>query len=157
MWAGAAPGYIIGGYITTNIGALTTIRISAALFSLNLLYAIFVIPETISFSSNNEERHDTEERNRLSFLRRVGNSVGLVFAPLMHLKPTRNEETGRMNPRLLLFAIGVFLYSVGSHYLGQIIILYGSNTLSFDAKDVSRSLTLVPGIFMLNRLLLFFL
>lgn len=120
---------------------MITLWTCATIASLNLLYSVFFIPETLSAPEicevELEEEEDETRRQPANMLKRIARSIGMVFAPLWHLRPTKDELTGRWNPRLLLFAVGLFCYTLGAQYLPQVIILYGSNNLGFDAQDVS--------------------
>lgn len=115
---------------------------------LNLTYTVLFIPETLTIPEihgvqlqEEEEEEEETPKEQANILKRtigkVAGGVGVVFSPLWHLRPTKVEETGKWNPRLLLFAVGLFIYSVGTLYVGQIVVLYGSNNLGFGVKDVS--------------------
>lgn len=147
LFLGLAPGYALGGYISVALGQTVILWTSAGLLLVNVIYTIMVVPETLTTPEINEVHQEQAqsdcEHSRESFLRRIIGALLSPLSPLKHLIPVRYPQTGRRNPRLLLLAIGVALYTLGSGYLSQVVIIYSSNVLYFNAEDVSRFLSLI--------------
>lgn len=127
------------------LGPKLTVSVAAALSVVNLVYAIIFLPETLTtpeiLEVQDGDAELAQDRRQESFLRRLLDSFAAPFSPLKQLAPRRDQLTGRRNSRLLLFGTGLAIYTIGTGYLGQILVVYSTNQLYFNAQDVSQRLT----------------
>lgn len=88
MFFGMAPGYVVGGYLTTTYGPMLSIRASAVLTVVNVIWVLAMFPETLTNPEINEvhaeEAEEDEIQNRKSLPLRALHSVGAVVVPLKH-------------------------------------------------------------------------
>lgn len=148
-FAGAAPAYVVGGLITKQFGGVVCLTTSCAILLFISLYTIFVVHETLGEPQLDEVLEEEEEefdRHRHDgVLPRVINLLASVVAPLKYLIPRKDLVTGRRNPRLLLFAVALFMASVGSSYLTAIVIVYGTTMFEYGPADVRELSVLAAG------------
>ncbi|KAF8320665.1 MFS general substrate transporter [Clavulina sp. PMI_390] len=146
LWLGLAPGFVIGGYLSVATSRATPLFIAAGISVFRLIYNFLLIRETFSapeiIASQEEDAEETQLRSQEGRLLRILGWVTAPFAPLQRLIPRVDPTSNRRNPRLLLLAIGVGVYSLGSSHLSQLLLVYSANQLYFTSKDTGIFLTL---------------
>ena len=151
MFMGVAPSYFVGGLITGRFGAAVCLWSSAGILALNLVWALFTLPETqrpetTAYAADVAAAESTPSENVQTptiftrVKRGLWKALMWVLGPfdtLKHLFPRKDVVDGKLNFRVTLLGLGALFYNLGNMYIGQVILLYAMTALRFNAEQVS--------------------
>ncbi|KAF9261434.1 MFS general substrate transporter [Marasmius fiardii PR-910] len=152
-WAtlGDAVSFSVGGNITTHTHrALPVYYVAASIHALNLLYIIFLVPESFAKEKRDDlERERIEEASRrkaivsqLPVRKRLLYRLSEYLGPLKLLKPSIDKRTGRRNWRLFICAVHVFLVMLGAGYATMAMMTLLTSIYNYKPADTGYALAL---------------
>ncbi|KAJ7334830.1 major facilitator superfamily domain-containing protein [Mycena albidolilacea] len=146
-WAalGSVLSFSVGGTITTRGGNLLAVyMVAGTLWIIGLLYVWLVLPESFPKAKRDALRRE-RQRQVTPGRWRVLSGPAAVLAPLKHLAPVRDLQTGRRNWRLLICAVHMLLVGLGGGYAVASIVTIVTSLYQYKPHETGYMLTALGG------------
>lgn len=145
QWEGSVLSFSVGGTITTRGGNLLAVyMVAGTLWIIGLLYVWLVLPESFPKAKRDALRRE-RQRQVTPGRWRVLSGPAAMLAPLKHLAPVRDPQTGRRNWRLLICAVHMLLVGLGGGYAVASIVTIVTSLYQYKPHETGYMLTALSG------------